>query len=130
MGVKRVARLDVRWFQAFQGIFVAAAVSVLLMFLLALGAKYLTLTDGTIAAVNQIIKVFSILVGSVWALKKGGTGYINGMILGIGYMLFGVGLFTLLGQTFLGWPQTTASLAMGGATGLVCGMLLAGLRKE
>ena len=129
MPTKRNARSNVLWFSILKGVLIASLASLVLMFLLALAARFINISDGVITAANQVIKVVSILLGTFIALRDGGTGYITGLVIGFGYMALGLILFMAFAQTLLGTASLLGGLGLGAMAGLFGGMLLAGFRK-
>lgn len=83
------------------GVIVAVAVTLVLILVFALLIRFFNINDNFIFPVNQIIKVLSLFVGTITAIKKSGQkGFILGILLGIFYYIFSYLVFSLLQGAF------------------------------
>lgn len=84
-----------------KGALIAVSVSLVLILIFALLIKFLNIPDGAIQPVNQVIKIVSILVGTLLGLKKfPQKGLLTGAVIGISYTILAFLIFSMLGRTF------------------------------
>lgn len=78
--------------------------------------------QSAITPVNQAIKVVSILIGTLYALKSGMRGFKCGPLVGAAYMLLGLVVYCVFDGGLLPFPAMLGDLALGAAAGLVSGV--------
>ncbi|MDD2649360.1 MAG: TIGR04086 family membrane protein [Eubacteriales bacterium] len=114
-----------------KGLLTAAVTTVVLIILFTLLLMAVRVSDGAVRAINQIIKLISVLVGCCASIGKGGErGLIRGALIGCAYMVIGVLIYMLFsGQGFK--PSAyLCDAAMGVAAGGVIGMLLSAMPEK
>ena len=87
------ARLKALWALT-RGLLMAVAATLAGMLLLAAAVIYLDVTDGALAALNQLLKLFSVVLGARLAVGVGGErGFVTGAAVGLLYMALGYVLY-------------------------------------
>ena len=80
------ARLKALWALT-RGLLAAVVATLAGMLLLAAAVIYLDVTDGALAALNQLLKLFSVVLGARLAVGVGGErGFVAGAAVGLLYM--------------------------------------------
>lgn len=107
-----------------KGLFVAAAVTLLGMALIATLVLAARLNDGLLTALNQLLKALAVVLGVCAAVERGGSrGFVTGMTVALVYMIAGYGLYVALGGGRFDAAQMLGEMllgaAMGGAAGAV-----------
>lgn len=107
-----------------KGLFVAAAVTLLGMALIAALVLAARLNDGLLTALNQLLKALAVVLGVCAAVERGGSrGFVTGVTVALVYMIAGYGLYVALGGGRFDTAQMLGELllgaAMGGAAGAV-----------
>lgn len=111
-----------------RGVLVGSLVSLGLMAALAVCVVYLHLADGTIQAVNQVIKLLSLCAGVRACVKPGGRrGFFLGGAVGLVYMALGHALYGLLGGIWPPYGLLAAEFTIGALLGALFGALLSNL---
>lgn len=111
-----------------RGVLVSSLVSLAMMAALAMCVVYMRLTDGTIQAVNQVIKLLSLCVGVRTCVKPGSRrGFFLGGALGLLYMALGHGLYGLLGGIWPPYGLLAAEFTIGALLAALFGALLSNL---
>jgi putative membrane protein (TIGR04086 family) len=122
---RRGAVLDV-----VRGVLAGAACTLAGMLALGLLAGYTGITDSTIQILNQCLKLISVLVGAVIAVRPGGDrGLVKGALTGALYMLLGLCAVTSLIDAQADWSVVLGELAVSAAVGAAAGVLMANLQK-
>ena len=82
-----------------KGVLISAAATLVGMLLLAAAVVWLDISDGALSALNQVLKLVSILLGVRFAVGVGGErGFFTGAAVGLLYMIAGYALYCLLTQ--------------------------------
>ena len=121
------ARLKALWALT-RGLLAAVAATLAGMLLLAAAVIYLDVTDGALAALNQLLKLFSVVLGARLAVGVGGErGFFTGAAVGLLYMALGYIVYWRLGGALFSAAamllEMLVGLAVGAATGAVCANL-------
>ena len=121
------ARLKALWALT-RGLLMAVAATLAGMLLLAAAVIYLDVTDGALAALNQLLKLFSVVLGARLAVGVGGErGFVTGAAVGLLYMALGYVLYWQLGGALFSAAamllEMLAGFAFGAAVGAVCANL-------
>ena len=91
------ARMKALW-AILRGFLTAAAATLLGMLLLAAAVIYLEVSDGALAALNQLLKLLCVALGARFAVGVGGErGFFTGAAVGLLYMAVGYALYWQLG---------------------------------
>ena len=124
------ARLRALWALT-RGLLAAVAATLAGMLLLAAAVIYLDVTDGALAALNQLLKLFSVVLGARLAVGVGGErGYVTGAAVGLLYMALGYVLYWQLGGALFSAPAMLLEMLLGGILGAVAGAVCANLRPR
>ena len=83
------------------GTLISISVTLILILLFALLIRFLNFSDSWIFPVNQVIKIISLVIGTVVILKKNKkNGFILGLLLGLIYFLASYLVFSILQGDF------------------------------
>ena len=111
-----------------KGIVIGILTTLIGMLIMAAAIVYIGMSDTLIRALNQVLKILSVALGTYLAVKRGGErGLLTGAGVGAVYSIAGYLLFILLGgNTFnitslLG--EMTICVAAGALVGAVCANL-------
>jgi putative membrane protein (TIGR04086 family) len=111
-----------------KGIVIGILTTLIGMLIMAAAIVYIGMSDTLIRALNQVLKILSVALGTYLAVKRGGErGLLTGAGIGAVYSIAGYLLFILLGgNTFnitslLG--EMTICIAAGALAGAVCANL-------
>ena len=111
-----------------KGLLAAVALTLALMAAVAAAAVLLRVSDGLLAALNQLMKLASILLGVRLAVGRGGErGFLTGMALAMLYMVLGYLGYVLLGGGAFSVPDMLGEILIGAAVGAAAGAVLANL---
>lgn len=118
------------WIQILKGSLSAISVALLLIFVFALVIRFASIPDYLIKPINQIIKVLSILVGVIIALKNDNTkGLKKGIIIGAIFSIMAYLVFSILSFNFsFDWTMLV-DIVFAGVIGGLAGMLIVNLKK-
>ena len=82
-----------------------------------------------ITALNQVMKLASILLGATVAIGRGGErGFFTGMALAILYMALGYACYVLLGGSGFVASEMLGEILIGAAIGAIAGAVLSNMR--
>ena len=116
--------------QIIKGILAAVAFTIIAVLIFAVILKSSPGAESAIPAFNIIIKILSIVLGSFFALKTRDKGWLRGLITGIGYMILGFLVFSLIDGNFsISWGFLL-DLAMGAVVGAIMGIILVNMKKK
>ena len=124
------ARLRALWALS-RGLLAAVAATLAGMLLLAAAVIYLDVTDGALAALNQLLKLFSVVLGARLAVGVGGErGFVTGAAVGLLYMALGYVLYWRLGGALFSAAAMLLEMLAGFAVGAAAGAVCANLRPR
>ena len=124
------ARLKALWALT-RGLLMAVAATLAGMLLLAAAVIYLDVTDGALAALNQLLKLFSVVLGARLAVGVGGErGFVTGAAVGLLYMALGYVLYWQLGGALFSAAAMLLEMLAGAAVGAAAGSVCANLRPR
>ena len=124
------ARLRALWALT-RGLLAAGAATLAGMLLLAAAVIYLDVTDGALAALNQLLKLFSVVLGARLAVGVGGErGFVTGAAVGLLYMALGYVLYWRLGGALFSAAAMLLEMLAGFAVGAAAGAVCANLRPR
>jgi putative membrane protein (TIGR04086 family) len=111
-----------------KGLLCAVALTLLLMVGVAALALGVRISDGTLTALNQVMKLLSILLGVAVAVGPGGRrGFLTGMTVAMLYMTAGYICYVALGGNAFVVGQMLGEILIGAALGAVAGAVLSNL---
>lgn len=83
-----------------KGSLIATLLSVLFVLIFALLARLFSLSSNVIPIINQVIKVVSVFLAVMLAVKTPSAGYLKGIGIGLGFVVLSSLIFCLLGGGF------------------------------
>jgi len=111
-----------------KGLLCAVALTLLLMVGVAALALGVRVSDGTLTALNQVMKLLSILLGVTVAVGRGGQrGFLTGMTVAMLYMTIGYASYVALGGNAFVVTQMLGEILIGAALGAIVGAVLSNL---
>lgn len=111
-----------------KGLLTAIGVTIAGVAVFALLMQWLRPAEGVVRIINQILKLVSIGTGVYVAVGKGCEGgLLRGALVGLVYMVIGVGMYALLSGQGAPVSAYLADLGMGVAGGGIVGMILSNL---
>lgn len=111
-----------------KGLLCAVALTLLMMVGVAALALAVRISDGALTALNQVMKLLSILLGVTVAVGRGGQrGFLTGMTVAMLYMTVGYGCYVALGGNALVVTQMLGEILIGAALGATAGAVLSNL---
>ena len=114
-----------------KGGLIAIVVSLVCILIFAFIVKIFGLSDGVLKVVNQVIKVFSILIGTFAGLKKETEkGLLKGLLIGLFYTFFAFVVFSALNGKFDFDKSLLTDILFGGITGAICGVIAVNTKKK
>ena len=124
------ARMKALW-AILRGFLTAAAATLLGMLLLAAAVIYLEVSDGALAALNQLLKLLCVALGARFAVGVGGErGFFTGAAVGLLYMAVGYALYWQLGGALFSAGAMLLEMLLGGGFGAVVGAVCANLHPR
>ena len=84
-----------------KGLIVSMMISFGLVLIFAFSLKWLSLNDSVIVPVNLAIKIVSVVIGSMIAVKGETKGLIKGLFFGLIYMTIAFVSFSILANSFI-----------------------------
>ena len=114
-----------------KGLLCAVVLTLLLMVGVAALALGVRISDGVLTALNQVMKLLSILLGAAVAGGRGGRrGFLTGMTVAMLYMTVGYVCYVALGGNAFVVSQMLGEILIGGALGAVAGAVLSNLPEK
>ena len=118
-----------------KGLVCAVVLTLLLMVGVAALALGVRISDGMLTALNQLMKLFSIILGVAVAVGRDGQrGFVTGTVVAMLYMIIGYACYVTLGGNAFVVTQMLGEIligaALGATTGAVLSNLPAGRRKR
>ncbi len=107
-----------------KGVLFSVFISLILILIFALVIKLTNLSDGFIKPINQVIKILSIFLGVLLAVRKNREGaFFKGILIGLIYIVVSFLVFSALDKSFnLSWSILN-DLLFGGIAGAISGVL-------
>ena len=114
-----------------KGSMISIIVSLICILFFAFVVKLFGLSDGSLKIVNQIIKAFSIFIGTFCGLKKcNQNGLLKGLVIGLCYTFFAFLIFSALNGNFSFEKSLLNDVIFGGITGAICGVISVNAKKK
>lgn len=108
-----------------KGLLCATLLTLLLMAGVAALAVWLRISDGLLTALNQGMKLLSILLGTVISVGRGGRrGFVTGMTVAMLYMILGYTCYVALGGNDFVVSEMLGEILIGAALGATAGAVL------
>lgn len=119
-------------FNVIKSVLFSLIFSVALILILAVVAKYTDISDKTISAINQVIKVVALLLGILVGMKNQKGGFLIGAIVGLLYAILTFAIFSAISGKLTFDKITIFDFLICIAVGAISGILtvnLKGLKK-
>ena len=116
------------WMHISKGLGMALLVTVAGVAVFALLMQWIRPTENVVRVINQVLKLASVGAGVYVAVGRGCEGgLLKGVLVGVLYMVIGVGVYALLSGQCAPMSAYLADVAMGAAGGGIVGMILSNL---
>lgn len=113
------------------GLGIAIAFTIAAILILALVLIGLDVNDQLITIINQIVKIAAILIGTVFAVPRGGErGLASGVFIAVVYTVLGYICYLLLGGAGFSFTEMLGEILIGTAVGAVCGAVRVNLNPK
>lgn len=113
------------------GLAIAIAFTVAAMLILAVALITLDAEDKTISIINQFVKIAAILLGTIFAVPRGGErGLASGVFIAVVYTVLGYICYLALGGASFSFTGMLGEILIGTAVGAVCGAVQANLNPK
>ncbi|MGI6175145.1 MAG: TIGR04086 family membrane protein [Christensenellales bacterium] len=107
------------------GVLPAIIMTIAAILIFALFMKLFNMADDTIAPVNQIIKIFGLIIAAFIASRKAADRkWLNGALAGCIYTLIGFLVFSLLSGSFVFSVSLLTDIIMGFIIGLIVALIV------
>lgn len=114
-----------------KGTLIALSISIIGVLIFAFVLRFVSIPDSAISPVNQVIKGVSILVGTIFALRKNKEmGLIKGLLIGLFYIVLAFLTFSLLDGNFNLSATILNDLLFGSIVGMIAGIISNLTRKN
>lgn len=111
------------------GVLVSLIVSLGLILLFALFIKWFGWGNGVIMPANIIIKILSVSVGVIFAVKDGRRGAVKGAIAGLLYIILCTFVFSILNKHFSFDKGLLYDILLGTFAGMISGVIFVNLKR-
>lgn len=113
------------------GLAIAIAFTIAAMLILAVALITLDAEDKTISIINQFVKIAAILLGTIFAVPRGGErGLASGVFIAVVYTVLGHICYLALGGASFSLTGMLGEILIGTAVGAVCGAVRANLNPK
>lgn len=113
------------------GLAIAIAFTIAAMLILAVALITLDAEDKTISIINQFVKIAAILLGTIFAVPRGGErGLASGVFIAVVYTVLGYICYLALGGASFSFTGMLGEILIGTAVGAVCGAVRANLNPK
>ncbi len=118
------------WLQILKGSLSAVSISLVSILIFALIIHFTGLSESFIMPINQVIKIVSIFVGTLLALKTNREqGFIKGILIGLFYTVIAYVLFSILSSSISIGVTSLNDLALSSLIGGISGVIVVNLKK-
>lgn len=119
------------FFGILKGCLIALCISLLLVLIFAFALRFVPLADSVISPINMVIKGVSILLGTIFGLKKvKEMGLISGLLIGFFYTAFDFFTFSILSRSFEFNMSLLNDLLFGAIIGGICGIIAVNIKRK
>ena len=113
-----------------KGSMLSVCVSLVLILIFAFVIKLTCMSDSLIKPINQIIKIVSILIGTMFIVKKAKEkGLLLGCVVGLLYSILAFVVFSILNGRFSFDWTLLIDILFGVVTGAICGVICVNAKK-
>ncbi len=114
-----------------KGALISLSVSIIGICIFAFVLRFLDISIGLIKPINQVIKIVSILIGTIWGLKKvKEMGLVSGFLIGVLYTFLAFVLFSALNGGFVFDATLVTDMLFGGIAGAIGGIVAVNFKKK
>ncbi len=113
-----------------KGVVFAILISMILIIVLAVIIRFTNIPDKAIMPINQIVKVISIFLGTLIALKGSSKGLIKGLIIGALFSILSYFIFSILSKTLTVGVTTITDLLFSSIIGMLSGLIVVNVTKK
>ena len=114
-----------------KGLLAGIATTIVFMAVLALFVVQFGMSDAALTVLNQTIKVCSIFIAALVAIRPGGQrGFMTGAAAGLMYMVLGYALYCILDGALVTVGLLAGEFLMGALLGAVSGAVVANLKPR
>lgn len=119
----KLKKLNDFWLGVIKGSLWAVSISLIAILLFAVIIRFTNLSDSFIMPINQVIKIFSILIGCLMATKLNPQkGLKMGFFIGLIYSVLAYLIFSILSTSFSFSMTTIIDLVFASLIGAICGV--------
>ena len=118
------------WWGILRGALISVSLSLMLILLFALVIKFLNINESWILPINQIIKIVSIFVGTLFAFNNKTKGFIKGFAIGLIYTILSYLVFSILVGKFAFTLTSFSDMVFGGIIGGISGIIVVNIKKR
>lgn len=118
------------WWGIIRGSLIAVSVSLVLILIFALAIKFLNINESWILPINQIIKIVSIFIGTLFAFGNRNKGFLKGLVIGIIYTILAYTIFSILAGQFSFTLNSFTDMLFGGIIGGISGIIIVNIKKR
>ena len=118
------------WWGVFRGAFIAVSLSLVLILIFALLIKFLNISEALILPINQVIKIVSIFVGTIFTFGANKSkGFVKGLLIGVIYTILAYLVFSILAGQFSFTLTSFSDMLFGGLIGGISGIIVVNIKK-
>lgn len=118
------------WWSILRGAMISVSISLVLILLFALLIKFFNISQSFILPINQVIKIISIFIGTLFAFGKvKEKGFLKGMLIGLIYTILAYSVFSILAGEFSFSLTSLTDMLFGAIIGGISGILVVNLKK-
>ena len=113
-----------------KGTIFSLVISMVLIIIFAIIIRFANVSDFLIIPINQGIKIISILIGCIIALKGSNKGFIKGLLIGGLYAILAYFIFSLLSNTLTIGLTSITDLLFGMIIGGISGLIAVNIKRK
>ena len=129
--ILKFAKLGDYGIAVIKGALWAVSISLISILIFAIIIRFTNIPDSFIMPINQVIKVFSILIGTILATKiNPRNGLKMGFTIGVLYSVLAFVIFSLLSMTFSFGMTNIIDIVFAGLIGAIAGVFAVNMNKN
>ena len=114
-----------------KGAVLALSITIIAICVFAFLLRFINIDVKMIKPINQAIKIISILLGTVWGLKRcKEMGLITGFLIGAAYTIIAFVVFSVLNGSFCFQTTLIYDILFGGMAGAIAGVVAVNLKSK